>query len=256
MSSSRSTATLSLTDSIAHERYIYQRLEEISKKISPTPPNQFQPSSGSPRQLLGSPSKLSVSSSLGKGSIHMEEVKELSNLVMVLQENLRNVQDEYFRILKKAETEAQKNFHLEENLKQAVREVTEYQSLLEESEETNQALRLELQQLQIKHNQREKHILAANEETDLFLQKIHSLQTRLRESEDTLRETDKIRTESLAEMKQHVAQFKVDLEFAACHISLLTSQKSQVWFTFLVPFHDLTDRLRRSLRQQRSGRIR
>jgi pyruvate-formate lyase len=224
---SRSTATLSLADSIAHERYIYQRLEEISKKISPTPPNQFQPSTGSPRQLLASPSKLSVSS-LGKGTIHAEEVKELSNLVMVLQENLRNVQDEYVRILKNAETEAQKNLQLEENFKQVVREVGECHSLLEESEQVNQALRLELQQLQIKYNQRERHLVNANEETELLLQKIHSLQIRLRESEDTLRESDNIRTESLAEMKQHVAHFKIDLEVAASQISLLTSQKSQV----------------------------
>lgn len=212
-------------DTKAHEEYIYHRLQEISKKISPTPPLNFQPTNGSPRQILNS-SKASLAPH--QGSLHTEEVKELSNLVMALQDNLRRIQQDYLQVLVKSDHETQHRISLEQILSQISTELNETQLALEEKQQVIDKIQNDFQQLQVQYNQRERQLQNLNEENETYLQKLQSVQAELRKSDERNRENDKSRNDSLVEMKQQILQFKIDLEFATSHISLLSAQKNQV----------------------------
>jgi septal ring factor EnvC (AmiA/AmiB activator) len=157
----------------------------------------------------------------------MEEVKELSNLVMALQENLRSVQNDYIQVLMRAEADSQHRVSLEETLQLVGKDLENSRSQLEESRHSIQSLQFELRLLQEKQEHRERLMADFDEEKETYLEKIRHLQSRLKESEEALRESDHMRNSSLAEMRQEISQFKIDLEFATSHISLLSSQKAQ-----------------------------
>jgi chromosome segregation ATPase len=158
----------------------------------------------------------------------MEEVKELSNLVMALQDNLRNVQNDYIQVLMRAETDSQHRASLEESLQMMGKELEDSRFELEESRDSIKSLQFELRHLQGRQEQRDRLMAGFEEEKESYLEKIRHLQSCLKESEEALRESDKMRNSSLTEMRQQISQFKIDLEFATSHISLLSSQKAQV----------------------------
>lgn len=158
----------------------------------------------------------------------MEEVQELSSLVAVLQENLRNVQNDHIQVLLRAEADAQHRASLEEALQLMERELEDSQVELREGRELIKSLQFELQHLQGRQEQRERLLADFDEEKESYLGKIQQLQSRLKESEEALRESDKMRNSTLTQMRQQISQFQIDLEFATSHISLLSSQKTQV----------------------------
>ena len=128
----------------------------------------------------------------------------------------------------KAENESKEKQQIEDQLRQSLMELANARTLLQENQITIQLFQNELQQLQIKNDQREKHLLNVNTENETYLRKILTLQSQLKESENALKENDIKRTETLNEMRKQIQQFKIDLEYATIQTSTLTAQKIQV----------------------------
>lgn len=137
----------------------------------------------------------------------------------------------------KAENESKEKQQIEQQLQQSLMELGNARSILQENQVTIQLFQNELQQLQIKNDQREKHLLNVNAENETYLQKIISLQSQLKESDNILRDVDTRRNDTLTEMKQQINQFKIDLEYATIQISALTAQKLHVIYLIIFFSH-------------------